>query len=219
MSADVHAGAHSDPLLAKIETVDPSPGAVVLEFEVSPTVPQESVLRKATGKERRYLERLEYHGDRKLAAKEAGFPTASPTKIEQRIGQTELAIRLEHAGITDEYLAVRLKDGMEAEKNFRTGSEGFTQEPDWTNRHRFLETTLNIKGYHRTEVVHHEGRVGFDMSGLLLGAFRIMAKSSGVEIDEEKLRREIIELAVPAEPFAPMEALAAQKQSIDDPDG
>lgn len=217
MPATEQTAAQSDPLLAEIETAEVSNPTVLIEFEVANPDPdsiyaKDSGLRSATVKEQRYLERLEFHGNRKLAVKEAGFPAFTPPgKIEKAIAQTDLGTRLTQAGITDEFLALKVKEGLDAEKNFRSGIDTYVKEPDWTNRHRFLETTLNLKGYAtNTQVVQHTLHGGFDMSGLLLGAFRIMARSSGIEIDEDKLRHEIGLLAAPTEPLAPMEALDAQ---------
>lgn len=53
---------------------------------------------------------------------------------------------MEKAGITDEYLNSRLKDGLESTKLLIHGSE-VLEPPDNIARHKYLETALKVKGH------------------------------------------------------------------------
>jgi len=65
--------------------------------------------------------------------------------------------RLEALGLSDEYLAIKIIDGLEAKKEKGT--------PDYAVRHRYLETALKLRGQlvERKDVEQNIGDTLFDI--------------------------------------------------------
>lgn len=103
-----------------------------------------------TPKQARYIENLKTANTKREAALSAGYAseTADNAKqhIEDRIaesvGQSAFIKLMEEAGLTDEYLADKLKEGTQATKLF--GKDAI-EHPDYAAQHRFVETSLKIK--------------------------------------------------------------------------
>lgn len=163
---------------------------------------------KPTQKQRRFVARLAYHGSDKLAAVEAGFsPATDPRNIKRAIAKTSISDELEKVGVTNKRIADHMAQGLEANRNFRYGKEDFIEEPDWHARFKYANRILALKG-EGTKTVH-EHNLNLNMQGILVGAFKLMARSSGVEVDEERLAQEVCELGGAHEPFAGLEAAEA----------
>ena len=82
---------------------------------------------------------------------------------------------LEALGISDELLAIKIMEGLEATKPNGT--------PDYAVRHRYLETALKLRGalVERTNVEHECGDTLFDL----------IAKANSPEAENRDLRFEI----------------------------
>ena len=74
-------------------------------------------------------------------------------KLESRIPFSDYLLL---AGASNEALANYVKQGLEATRPISTviknaetkeKTHGFTDVPDWANRHKYLETALKLKGY------------------------------------------------------------------------
>lgn len=162
--------------------------------------------RKPTAKERRYVQCLAAHQDRSRAMVEAGYsPKTDVDKVEKQIARTTLIDELDRVGLTDARLAEGLKDGLDAWRYVNAGQGNVIEEPDYHARFKFISKALDLRGHSTAKVVRHEGQVSFDMRGLLLGAFKLMGASSGIEVDEERLKKEIVEMSSAHEPYAHLE--------------
>lgn len=71
--------------------------------------------------------------------------------------QSALAIIMENTGITDEFLATKLKEGMESKKMHGSGKDSVIVD-DMPTRHKYLETGLKIKGHmdKKVDIIHHK---------------------------------------------------------------
>lgn len=96
-------------------------------------------------------ELVENGGNMASAMRKAGYSDAmikNPQKVTRSKGFKEI---LENIGLDDKSLAKALKEGLNASKTImikrRNGDIKFINVPDHNNRHRFLETALELKGY------------------------------------------------------------------------
>jgi hypothetical protein len=87
------------------------------------------------------------------AMRKAGYAKATsrnPDHLTKSIAFTEV---MEKVGISDKKLAQKLNEGLDATKTIVMGTkseESFVDvQPDFLTRHRYLETTLKIKGHMR----------------------------------------------------------------------
>ena len=83
------------------------------------------------------------------AMKKAGYKTFNRTpNLTQSKGFREL---MEQIGISDEKLAQRLNEGLDATKAVVMGvksEESFVDiQPDYVTRHKYIETSLKLKGH------------------------------------------------------------------------
>lgn len=67
---------------------------------------------------------------------QAGYsPSVRTTQVTKAKGFIEI---MEKLGLTDDYIAKQVRAGMKAKLP--------SKHPDWTNRHKYLETSLKLKG-------------------------------------------------------------------------
>lgn len=108
----------------------------------------------ATEKQKKALAKvLENGGNVSKAMKESGYSDAM-AKNPQKLTQSQAFQQyMQKAGVTDERLVSVIKEGLEANKVIVMGkdsSESFVDiQPDHPTRHKFLETSLKIKGIGR----------------------------------------------------------------------
>lgn len=92
---------------------------------------------------------LENGGNVSKAMKESGY-SAAMAKNPQKLTQSQAFQKyMEEAGVTDRKLVEVIKDGLNASKTVVMGKEedSFVDiQPDHPTRHKFLETTLKLKG-------------------------------------------------------------------------
>jgi len=71
--------------------------------------------------------------------------------------QSTLAIIMENTGITDEFLAGKLKEGMDSTKMHGVGPDS-KEVKDMPTRHKYIETSLKLKGHldKKVDIVHHK---------------------------------------------------------------
>lgn len=92
---------------------------------------------------------VENGGNISKAMRDAGYSAATaktPTKLTQ---SQAFQYYMQEAGVTDEKLVQVLKDGLDASKTIVMGKDedSFVDiQPDHPTRHKFLETSLKIKG-------------------------------------------------------------------------
>ncbi len=94
------------------------------------------------------------HSSVKEAMKKAGYAKGSIANTTSNLthskGFREL---MEQMGISDEKLAQRLNEGLDATKAVVMGTksnDSFVDiQPDYLTRHKYIETSLKIKGYAR----------------------------------------------------------------------
>ncbi len=92
------------------------------------------------------------HSSVKEAMKKAGYAKGSiantTTNLTKTKGFREL---MEQIGISDEKLAQRLNEGLDATKAVVMGvksEESFVDiQPDYVTRHKYIETSLKLKGH------------------------------------------------------------------------
>lgn len=105
----------------------------------------------ATEKQKRALANVvENGGNVSKAMKDAGYSVAT-AKTPQKLTQSQAFQKyMEKAGVTDEKLVSVLKEGLEASKAIVMGKDSGDSfvdiQPDHPTRHKFLETSLKIKG-------------------------------------------------------------------------
>lgn len=85
------------------------------------------------------------------AAIKAGYKhntAINPKKnIEKPIVKQELAKLMDKAGLTDEYLIAKAKEGLEEANKIIGTQDNFVEVPDYAVRHKYLETALRLKGH------------------------------------------------------------------------
>jgi phage terminase small subunit len=86
-----------------------------------------------------------------VALLEAGYaPTTAHKQQKAILGKDRVkrAIEqaMEEAGITTQFLARTMKEGLEAKKGVFHEGKCVAQEADHTNRHRFAKTCLQLRG-------------------------------------------------------------------------
>lgn len=105
----------------------------------------------ATTKQKKALELVvENGGNVSKAMRDAGY-SEQTAKTPQKLTQSQAFQHyMEEAGLTDQKLVEVLKGGLEATKVIVMGKdsdESFVDiQPDHPTRHKFLETSLKIKG-------------------------------------------------------------------------
>ena len=101
-------------------------------------------------------------------ARELGIsPMAVIENVDSALGRivlSKMAQELENVGITDAYIAKKVRKGLNAKQVHRArydkdGNEVVAREvtPDFNAQHKYLDTTLKIKG-HLAEVIAPEQR-------------------------------------------------------------
>lgn len=83
------------------------------------------------------------------AMTKAGYSPNSAKNPSELTESKGFAKILEKAGITDDILARKLNEGMEANATAFVKGEGFIQTdfPDHNTRHKFIETNLRLRGH------------------------------------------------------------------------
>lgn len=78
---------------------------------------------------------------------EAGYSKSTSLRPNTVINSVSFQTLMDKAGITDEMLSSKLKEGLEADKPY--GKQGDIH-PDYATRHKYLETGLKLKGIQKT---------------------------------------------------------------------
>jgi hypothetical protein len=117
-----------------------------------------------TLKEKKFKKILAETGDHILAATKAYDVTSRDSaravaseNLRKLSGMEEI---LEKHGITDDYLAEKTKEGLDATRTISTisgkeangGTVDFVDVPDFISRHKYLETALKLKDKFPTKV-------------------------------------------------------------------
>ena len=137
--------------------------------ETAKDIPQQTrssritrTLLKLDDKDRKVVKALSQGKDDKEALKSAGY-SDSYIKNEGRkliakpVIQSALQTILDNSGVTDNFLAEKLKEGLDATKIHGT-SDDFIEIKDYAVRHKYLETGLKLKGHldKKVDIVHHK---------------------------------------------------------------
>jgi hypothetical protein len=85
----------------------------------------------------------------KQAMREAGYSDSTLTN--QLTRSKAYAEIMDKIGLTDDYLTRQIKSGLHA----RTGDK----RPDWSNRHKYLDTALRVKGVYNEDNSGNSGNV------------------------------------------------------------
>jgi len=83
------------------------------------------------------------------AMRKAGYSKAvakNPKKLTKALAFTEW---LEKVGVTDELLSNKINEGLDANKIITSHTEPDREYPDYSVRHRYVETSLKLKGHLR----------------------------------------------------------------------
>lgn len=105
----------------------------------------------ATLRQKKALDRIvENGGNVSKAMRDAGYSPAT-AKTPQKLTESKAFLEImQEAGVTDEKLTQVIKEGLDATKPIVMGkdsNEAFVDViPDHPTRHKFLETSLKIKG-------------------------------------------------------------------------
>jgi hypothetical protein len=124
---------------------------------------------------------LDNGGDLKKAMVDAGYPkNKSTTALTQNPNFMEL---LDEAGVTDNKLANKLAEGLEATKSVVMGGGEFIDvQPDFATRHKYLETLLKVKG-HMTAHVENKMNISIKYKPLLAGDTAHSKPIEGVKLE------------------------------------
>lgn len=121
-----------------------------------------TALLKLNDKQRTIVKAKSQGKEDKEALKLAGYSdnyirTDGKKLIQKPAIQSTLQIIMENVGITDEFLATKLKEGMESKKTIGIG-ENSEEVKDMPTRHKYLETGLKLKGHldKKVDIVHHK---------------------------------------------------------------
>jgi hypothetical protein len=98
----------------------------------------------------RYIKNQISGMENKNAAIQAGYPLSVAKKAAERIETLEVKKRmldiLDAIGLTDESLALDLKEGLREANKLQGTGDNFVEIPDYGVRHKYLETALKLKG-------------------------------------------------------------------------
>jgi len=120
--------------------------------------------RKPTTRQRKLIKGMLDGKPVAQAAREAGYadsviPTAIYKLIKRPAFLAALGEAMDRAGITDEKLLERLREGLDATTvkiALQNGSAVERAVPDWDGRHRYLETALRLKQYLTPRSLHRD---------------------------------------------------------------
>lgn len=76
--------------------------------------------------------------------REAGYSKSISTTPGEVMKGKGLKALMDRAGISEEYLTEKLRDGLEATKRY--GKDGDIVDKDYAIRHKYLETSLKLRG-------------------------------------------------------------------------
>ncbi len=121
-----------------------------------------TALLKLDDKQRTIVKGLKDGKEPKEVLKSVGYSdnyirTDGKKLIQKPAIQSTLAIIMENTGITDEFLAGKLKEGMDSTKIHGVGKDSQIVD-DMPTRHKYLETSLKLKGHldKKVDIVHHK---------------------------------------------------------------
>jgi len=80
--------------------------------------------------------------------KSVGHPPSVQIRPRAVTEQRGFQVLMEKSGITDDYLSQKLKEGLEADRLY--GKDN-VPHPDYSTRHKYLETGLKLKGIQETQ--------------------------------------------------------------------
>lgn len=120
------------------------------------------MLAKLDSKDRKIVKGITEGKEDKEVLKSVGYSDSyikneGKRLIDKPVIQSAIAIIMENTGITDEFLAGKLKEGMDATKLHGTGSD-MVETDDFTTRHKYIETGLKLKGHldKKVDITHHK---------------------------------------------------------------
>jgi hypothetical protein len=107
-------------------------------------------VKEPTLMQRRLFAELQKAKSVRQAAISAGFSPNTPTKtIMARLSETTLASELEKIGYNPQKIALKIADGMDAQKLHLAKDEEHWA-PDWSARYKFLTLALRMFGIRAT---------------------------------------------------------------------
>lgn len=102
-----------------------------------------------TVRQRKYVAGVVSGKSKRQAALAAGYNEGSAnavaTNIEKPIVRAAIERALQKANITDERIAAKINEGLEAKRVSLVGEAG-VETPDYAVQHKFLETAIKLKG-------------------------------------------------------------------------
>lgn len=133
---------------------------------------------------------LDNGGDLKKAMVDAGYPkNKSTTALTQNPNFIEL---LDEVGVTDNKLAHKLAEGLEATKSVVMGGGEFIDvQPDFATRHKYLETLLKVKGHINNDIAK-KMNISIKYKPLLAGDTTARKVVEGVTLKDTAIEAEVI---------------------------
>lgn len=118
-----------------------------------------------TAKQRKYVRGVVMGKSKTQAALAAGyaFPTAKTAvqSIEKPYVKEAIERALDKAGITEERIAQKINEGLEAKRTVGFGDDNVIEAPDYQVQHKYLETAIKLKGLDKSEssgaIINKEG--------------------------------------------------------------
>ena len=119
-------------------------------------------MTQSTLRQKKYVGNIVVKGMRKEdAALDAGYnPNSNPTMIEKTAGVQNLMVTaLKRAGLDEDKLALKIRDGLEANDHRFFTHEGEVvserEVPDQSTRHKFLQTSLELMRYIKSNTIEN----------------------------------------------------------------
>lgn len=88
--------------------------------------------------------------------REVGYSNSTALRPTEVTKSASFQYLMERAGITDDLLSIKLKEGLEAHKPYNKDGDTL---PDYSTRHKYLDTALKLKGIQDTPGTGNQGLI------------------------------------------------------------
>lgn len=114
--------------------------------------------KKLTERQKQYIRNRAMGMTKHDSALNAGYSAGRTSQLVEKSKDVRetMAQIFNRLGVDDEFLATKIKEGMDAKKLWGTG-DNYVEVEDWDVRHKYIQTAINLKGLAKPTEVKIQG--------------------------------------------------------------
>lgn len=114
--------------------------------------------KKLTDKQKAYIKNRALGLGKYESAIQAGYASGQVSTVVEKSKdvQETMAQIFNRLGVDDEFLAKKIREGMDAKKLWGTG-DNYVEVEDWDARHKYISTAIDLKGLKKPQEIKVQG--------------------------------------------------------------